>query len=123
MRFFRPNESDPEVVTTDAAVLTESDVKAAYERGRVDERARRRTHPILALIVFVVALIGAGMIYLAAREGSFSGGGQVIDHSIATATRPAQVARQDAGTALTHAGDKLQDAGRSLNQNTPPASQ
>lgn len=123
MRFFRPNETDPEVVAPTTAVLTEADMKAAYERGRVDERARRRTHPILALIVFVVALIGAGMIYLAAREGSFSGGGQVIDHSIAKATHPAEVARQDAGTALTHAGDKLQDAGRSLSQNSPPASQ
>ena len=122
MRFFRPNESDPEVVTT-PTVLTESDMKAAYERGRVDERARRRTHPILALIVFIVALIGAGTIYLAAREGSFSGGGQVVDHSIANATRPAEVARQDAGTALSHAGDKLQDAGRSLSQNPPPPSQ
>jgi len=122
MRFFRPNESDPEVVTT-PTVLTESDMKAAYERGRVDERARRRTHPILASIVFIVALIGAGTIYLAAREGSFSGGGQVVDHSIANATRPAEVARQDAGTALSHAGDKLQDAGRSLSQNPPPPSQ
>jgi len=122
MRFFRPNESDPEVVTT-PTVLTESDMKAAYERGRVDERARRRTHPILASIVFIVALIGAGTIYLAAREGSFSGGGQVVDHSIANATRPAEVARQDAGTALSHAGDKLQDAGRSLSQNPPPPNQ
>ena len=116
MRFFRPNESEPETVVVNGA--TETDVKAAYERGRRDERGRRRTHPILGLIVFVIALIGAGMIYLAAREGSFSGGGQVIDHSIAKATGRAEVARQDAGTALSSAGDKLQNAGRSLSQNT-----
>ena len=65
MRFFRPNESEPETVVVNGA--TETDVKAAYERGRRDERGRRRTHPILGLIVFVIALIGAGMIYLAAR--------------------------------------------------------
>ena len=116
MRFFRPNESEPETVVVNGA--TETDVKAAYERGRRDERGRRRTHPILGLIVFVIALIGAGMIYLAAREGSFSGGGQVIDHSIAKATGRAEVARQDAGIALSSAGGKLQNAGRSLSQNT-----
>lgn len=116
MRFFKPSETEPEAAPV--AVLTEADVKTAYERGRRDERSRRRTHPILGLIVFVIALAGAGMIYLAAHEGSFSGGGQVIDHSIAKATAPAQVARQDAGAALSNAGSKLQNAGQSLSQNS-----
>jgi len=126
MRFFKPNESDPEVTTApvvverqvvvDRPVLTEKDVKTAYERGRRDERDRRKGHPVLALMVFVIALIGAGMIYIAAREGSFSGGGQVIDQQIAKITGRAQVAREDTGNAVSRAGQKLQNAGQSLSQ-------
>lgn len=138
MRFFKPNESDPDVATapvvverpvvaerrvvverpvvTEKPVLTEKDVKAAYERGRRDERDRRKGHPVLALMVFVIALIGAGMIYLAAREGSFSGGGQVIDQGIAKVTGRAQVAREDTGSTISRAGEKLQAAGQSLSQ-------
>lgn len=79
-----------------------ADVEAAYDKGRRDERSRHRSHPILTLVVAVIALVGGTMIYLAAREGSFAQGGQVVDHQLSQATQNAQVASQDvAQTAQT----------------------
>ncbi len=76
--------SDAEPAATPAAA--EAEIRKAYERGRRDERARHRSHPFLAMMVFMVALAGAGMMYLAAREGSFSRGGEVVDLKLANAT-------------------------------------
>jgi hypothetical protein len=85
----------------------EADLRAAYNRGRLDERRTRRHHPIIALVVVVLALIGAWLLYLAAREGSFSSAGQVADQNISTVSR-------EAGPALRQTGDDLKDAGQSL---------
>ncbi len=52
--------------------------------------------------------MGAGMVYLAAREGSFSGAGRVLDHKIASATGRAEVASQDAASVVSRTGDKIQ---------------
>jgi len=98
MRFWgyreRPAEEAREV--HEVTGLTEADVEKAYEKGRRDERARHRSHPILGLMVAVVALVGGAMLFLAAREGSFAQGGRVMDAQIATASDTAQVASQDA---------------------------
>ncbi len=75
--------SDAEPATTSAAA--EAEIRKAYERGRRDERSRHKSHPVLAVLVFMVALAGAGMMYLAAREGSFSRGGEVVDLKLASA--------------------------------------
>jgi hypothetical protein len=100
MRFWgyrdRPAEEVREVTTG----LTEADVEKAYEKGRRDERGRHRSHPILGLLVAVVALIGGAMLVLAAREGSFADGGRVMDAQIAKAGAHAQVDSQDARTQL-----------------------
>lgn len=64
---------------------TDADVREAYKKGRHDEKARRKSHPILALIVFVLAVIGGVMVFLAIRNGSFSGAGQVADRNLAVA--------------------------------------
>ena len=92
-----------------AAVYTDdqTDLRAAYNRGRMDERRLRRHHPIIALVVVVLALIGAWMVFLAAREGSFSSAGQVADQNISTVS-------QEAGPALRQTGDDLKDAGQKL---------
>jgi hypothetical protein len=79
--------------------LTEADVRKAYERGKRDERGRRKSHPLISLAVLVAALLGAGMVFLAAREGSFARGGQVVDHKIAAAADRARLASQDAASA------------------------
>jgi hypothetical protein len=90
----RPAEEVREV--HDVTGPTEADVEKAYEKGRRDERARHRSHPIIGLVVAVVALVGGAMLFLAAREGSFAQGGRVMDAQIATASDTAQVASQDA---------------------------
>ena len=80
MRFWRRDE-EPERIE-----LTKKDLELAHERGVEEERKRHRSHPILGALVFVVAVIGAGMIYLAAHEGSFTRGGEVVDQKLASAT-------------------------------------
>lgn len=88
MRFWKYRDRE-EVVDADGHVHhvgpNEGDVKDAYARGRRDERARHKSHPFLALIVIVVALVGGIMLFLAIREGSFSGAGQVADQQLAVA--------------------------------------
>jgi len=86
----------------------------AYDRGRRDERARHRGSPLLALIMLVVALAGGTMIYLAAREGSFARGGQVVDQTLGQAAAPAKSVAESAGNAL-------EGAGQSLKQTAGPA--
>lgn len=91
--------------------IDKADVKEAYERGRRDERARHRGSPLAAFLVLVVALAGAGALYLAAREGSFTGGGQVVDQNIHAASdrvqAPVRRAADSAGSALENAGQNL----------------
>jgi hypothetical protein len=95
--------------TTGPVVYTDdqADLRAAYNRGRIDERRSRRHHPIIALVVVVLALIGAWLLFLAAREGSFSSAGQVADQNISTVS-------QEAGPALRQTGDDIKDAGQKL---------
>ncbi len=89
MRFWNHDRSDPVDAPTPVATATPADLKEAlreaYEHGRREERARHRGHPLIALVVFLVALMGAGMMYLAAREGSFARGGQFVDQKLASA--------------------------------------
>lgn len=73
-----------------------ADLSEAYERGRRDERARRRRHPIGMTLTFAFALVGLVVLVLAAINGSFAGAGETIDHSL-TIARP--VASQAAATA------------------------
>ncbi|HVM99277.1 MAG TPA: hypothetical protein VMT68_03600 [Caulobacteraceae bacterium] len=88
--------------------------REAYDRGRRDERARhhpRRRHPVLGAVLVLAAATGAFVIYLGVRQGSFAGGGQVVDQGIANATASAQQASRDAAG---RAGDALEHAGRRL---------
>src|SRR6478735_7673057 len=93
-------DRDTAVVYTD----DQADLRAAYNRGRMDERRNRRHHPIIALVVVVLALIGAWMVYLAAREGSFSSAGQAADQNISSAAQEAGPALRDTGQAIKEAG-------------------
>lgn len=65
------------------------DVKAAYERGRRDERARRKRHPVLMSLTVLAAAVGATVIALAGLEGSFARGGSVVDHNLGVAANRA----------------------------------
>jgi hypothetical protein len=94
--------------------IDKADVKEAYERGRRDERARHRGSPLAALLVLLVALAGVGVFYLAAREGSFASGGQVVDSNLNAAAERVQTPVRKAADS---AGSALENAGQSLKQN------
>jgi hypothetical protein len=53
------------------------------------------------------------MIYLAVREGSFAGGGQVVDRTLGHAAEPAKSVAYSAGNALEGAGKSLKDTASS----------
>jgi hypothetical protein len=86
----------------DGAELT-ADLREAYERGRREERARRRRHPIGMTLTFAFALVGLVVVVLAAVNGSFGRAGDSIDRGLMIA-KPA--ATQAAGTA----GEQIRDA-------------
>jgi hypothetical protein len=106
--YAQPQVVTPQVVTvkTDARAEAKA-AKDAYERGRRDERTRHRSSPLLGFLVLIVAVIGGGMIYLAAREGSFAGGGQVVDKAVSQAVAPAKSVAGSAGDALENAGQTI----------------
>eukprot|EP01030_Chromulinospumella_sphaerica_P024269 gene24269-24337_t len=54
---------------------SDAELRAAYERGRKEERVRHRRSPFLVLGLVAVALIGGTSLVLAAKEGSFRDGG------------------------------------------------
>ena len=87
----------------------QTDLRAAYNRGREDERRTRRNHPFIMLGVVALALIGAWLLYLAAREGSFSSAGQVADQNLSTAAQRGGEAVQQAGTEIKDKGQELID--------------
>jgi len=84
-------------------VELKADLREAYERGRRDERAARRRHPIGMTLTFAFALVGVVVLVLAAINGSFTGAGESIDRGL-TFARPA------ASQAAATAGEQLRDA-------------
>jgi hypothetical protein len=102
-----------------SGAITEHDsaMRRAYDRGRRDERAsrhpRRRGSPVLATVVLLALCAGAFVVYLGVSQGSFTGGGQVVDQNIANATSQVQQAGHNA---VDHAGDALENAGQKLKQ-------
>src|SRR4051794_29074195 len=96
--------------------LDKADLRQAYERGRRDERAARKRHPLLMTLTFVAAVFGVALIALAAVHGSFGRAGQVVDRQLNVAAGKAQPAMREAAT---NAGQSLHDAGQSVKSNTP----
>lgn len=116
---------EPLVDTVDPALdpgIDPQELRLAYERGRRDERAARKRHPILMSLTFAAALVGGVVIALAVREGSFAGGGARFDEGVATAADRAEPvvrdAASDAGAAISEAGRSVRDSASS----SPPAS-
>ena len=101
-------------------VATAPDIDGAYNRGRADERAARKRHPIIMALLFVLAAVGAFLIGLAAYNGSFSDGGEVADQSLNRAATNAAPVVEDAmartGEAARDAGDVISDTSRDLVQ-------
>ena len=86
-----------------------ADVREAYERGRQDERASRRRHPIFMTLTFVAAICGVALLALAAANGSFGAGGNVADQNLSAAVNKAEPQVRDAAS---QAGQSLRDAGQ-----------
>ena len=57
-----------------------ADVREAYERGRRDERASRRRHPVFMTFTFIAAACGVVFLVLAAVNGSFTRAGGAAKH-------------------------------------------
>lgn len=120
----------PVVVEQPVVRTDERTTKAAYARGRRDERARlqnrvrRRGSPLLTLLVLVIAAMGGTVIYLAVQQGSFTGAGQVLDTTVSHAAAPARSAADNAGNVLENAGQSLKQnagSGQAPAQQPPPA--
>ena len=79
------------------------DLREAYNRGRRDERASRKRHPVLMTLMFLAAAVGVALIVLAIVNGSFGAAGRVADQSLATAADQAEPAVRDAGAAVSNA--------------------
>lgn len=78
-----------------AGAVRPHDLKAAYERGRREERARHHRSPFLTLTVGAAALVGGATLVLSALHGSFAGGGASIDHGLSAAVRNGGPALRD----------------------------
>lgn len=92
-----------------------ADLREAYERGRRDERASRRRHPVAMTLTVIAAFVGVVLLALAAVNGSFSRAGVVVDQNLNIAVSRAEPQVRDAAA---QAGQSLRDAGQSVRQKT-----
>lgn len=88
-----------------------ADLREAYERGRLDERATKRRHPIFMTFLFISGAVGLALMVLAAVNGSFTRAGSVVDQTLAIAADRAEPAVRDAASG---ASQSLRDAGQSV---------
>ncbi|MET0275070.1 MAG: hypothetical protein ABW360_18940 [Phenylobacterium sp.] len=95
--------------------LDRADLREAYERGRSDERATRRRHPIGMTLLFVCAAVGVVLMGLAAINGSFLRAGGAVDQGLTVAADRAEPAVREAAA---DAGQSLRDAGQSVKDKT-----
>jgi len=93
--------------------IARADLREAYERGRADERAGRKRHPVGMTLTFVAALVGVVLLALAAVNGSFGRAGTLVDQNLNTAVTSAEPQVRDAAA---QAGQSLHDAGQSVRQ-------
>jgi len=89
----------------------ETDLRTAYERGRQDERATRRRHPVLMTLTVIAAVVGVVLLALAAYNGSFSRAGGVVDQNLTVAADRAEPAVRGAAS---EAGQAVRDAGSAV---------
>ena len=127
MRFwgFRDRVAADGEVVADPGVLR-AEMRDAYDKGRRDERKRHRSSPLLNLGLLAVAAVGAMMLFYAAREGSFSGAGSVVDtklsHAAAVAPSAINNAATQTGAALQDTGERLKNKAAALSSQTTDSS-
>ena len=118
MQFWRRGRESADANVRDSGVVAgPPDHRDAFaegiRQGRREERARHRGHPVLALVVALIAVAGVAMLALAAKEGSFSRGGQVVDRQLSAAAGKAQDA---SSSAVAQTGQALENAGATIKQ-------
>lgn len=105
------NAAFNERAAREAAAQHDREVREAYDKGRRDEKASRRSHPFLAMAGWILAAVGAVVLAISAYNGSFSRGGQVVDQNLAVAadraTPVVQDAANQAGAAVDSAGHRI----------------
>lgn len=109
-----PRDADPQ---TAAPAPGRAELSAAYEKGRKDESRRprrRRGSPLFSFLILIIVAAAAGLVYLAAQNGSFAGGGAVVDSHLSQASQSVQAPFK---RAADKAGDALENAGQKLKQN------
>lgn len=85
--------------------LDKADIREAYERGRRDERGRRKRHPIGMTLTFAAAAFGVVVLALALMNGSFSAAGQQVDQGLMLAKPAASQAASTAGEQIKGAAE------------------
>ena len=90
---------------------TPAEIEAAYERGRVRGRRRRGPSGLLTLVVLLAVFLAGAFIYLAIQNGSFSNGGAVVDRKI---DQVQQTVDAPIKNAAINTGSALQKAGERL---------
>ena len=93
--------------------LDKADLREAYERGRRDERAARKRHPLLMTVTFLLALVGVALLVVAAAQGSFMRAGGLVDRQLSVAADRAQPAVDEAAS---NAGQSLRDIAAELSR-------
>ena len=78
------------MIANDTQDVARQDLREAYDRGRRDERAARKRHPLFMTLMFLAAAVGVALLALAAVNGSFGGGGQVVDQNLTVAADRAE---------------------------------
>ena len=86
------------------------DIREAYDRGRRDERASRKRHPIFMTLMLLSAAVGLVFMVLAAVNGSFGAAGRLVDENLMVA----------AGRAEPVVRDAAGDAGRAIRDAAAP---
>jgi hypothetical protein len=117
----RPRGEPPTQVVADPTVTREIR-KDAYERGRADERSKHKRHPLLALLVGILALFGLAVLALYIYNGgSFTETGRDLDSAT---VRAGQEAREAGARWLTNrrgpAGRRPRSWSRSAKAGLPP---
>jgi len=97
-------------------------LKSAYEEGRRDERARKKRHPFIMTMLFLLAIAGAALLTLAAVNGSFRDGGQMADANLAVAADRAAPVIEDAAVRTGEAAKQAaRDAAANIRGDEPVA--
>ena len=103
-----------------------AELQEAYRRGRRDERLHHRRSPLVTAGLIAIAAVGAIVLFYAAQQGSFAGGGQVVDAKLSHATgevlpNAVNDAATQTGSAMQTAGERLKNQGAALDRQASSA--